>query len=88
MNEIDFQSFDEFVVLKPKDHEPIPIFCPMCEFTIRTTDDVMMYKEKKCCYACDTWFLRPEKPFIKDSEYYKKYIDYRKKQISINLNFR
>jgi hypothetical protein len=83
-----FESFDNFVVIKPESHEAIPIFCPMCSFPMRDAEDILMYNEKKCCFSCDTWFVLPNKEYDPLSEYGKKYLNHRKQRMTISFDLR
>jgi hypothetical protein len=41
------------VVVAPKEfEEPIPLFCPICEFCIKTSEDIYNYKKYSCCTFC------------------------------------
>jgi hypothetical protein len=87
MKNITYELREGFLVAKPVDYEPVPIFCPVCETIMRTSDDVYCFKQNKCCFACESHFIKPEIKVDKSSEYFKKYIDYRKKQFTITLDF-
>ena len=78
---------EEFYVFAPKNHEVIPIFCPICEFAMRTFDDVLSYKESKCCFLCETTFIKSSIPLDKESDFYKNYIKKRKKNNKISIDF-
>jgi hypothetical protein len=40
-------------IIAPKEYEkPVPLFCPVCEFCIKTPEDIVHYKKYFCCTLC------------------------------------
>ena len=91
----DFKINNGVLVVRPNDKDNvIPLFCPVCEFSMQTADDFLSYKEVSCCFKCkvhlaaqcvDEWKAgkRPDK----NSEEYKKYIDFRKQTFKPIIRF-
>ena len=40
-------------LVKVSETRSIPTFCPVCEFVIKTSDDVLAYSEFQCCHECE-----------------------------------
>jgi len=78
---------ENFYVFAPKNHVVIPVFCPICEFAMRTFDDILSYKESKCCFLCETTFIKAQISVDVNSEFFKKYINKRKKNNKISVDF-
>ncbi len=80
------------IIIAPKEfEEPIPLFCPVCEFCIKSPEDILYYKKFCCCTLCafkwaeinsEKWLSgwRPSQEEIKEE------IEKRKK-IPIQLRF-
>lgn len=50
----------KLVIVKPINHSPVtPLFCPVCEFPMKTSDDAVSYKTYKSCYECGIHFAHP-----------------------------
>jgi hypothetical protein len=51
-----------FQVIKPSNidlkSEIIPLFCPVCERQMISSEDIESYKQFQCCENCDTWWVR------------------------------
>lgn len=44
---------DGFAIIVPIDKiEPIPIFCDICKYVLRSYDDETSYRELGCCNRC------------------------------------
>ena len=53
---------DGFFVIKPnKLEESMPIFCPVCEFIMRSSMDEDSYRKFSCCDSCSTTWAYPNK---------------------------
>jgi len=78
---------EQFYVFVSKNHEVIPVFCPVCEFTLKTFDDILSFKESKACFLCETTFVKAKIEVDKNSEIYKKYINKRKQMHKISFDF-
>jgi hypothetical protein len=39
-------------IIKATEDNITPSFCPVCEFIMKTSDDVMSYSEFECCHEC------------------------------------
>lgn len=47
------KKFDEgFTLIKDEIENDIPLTCPVCEYFIRTDQDVFYYSQHKCCFEC------------------------------------
>ena len=74
---------DKIVVITTKDYEKttVPLFCPVCEFPMKTSDDSVSYRKTFCCFKCENrWFnnlTKQLKVADKDSEQWKEYIEER-----------
>jgi hypothetical protein len=56
-----------FVVIVPTDASlPVPLFCPICDFVMRTKDDETAYREFECCDRCSRKWAAPRKKAWKD----------------------
>ena len=52
MKKIDFVFIDKRTDAAPG----IPMFCPICDFAMRTYDDRSSYESKQCCHKCGLVF--------------------------------
>lgn len=78
----------EFYVFKPEDHEVIPIFCPICDFAMRTFDDIISFKEDKCCLECSNFFIKGKNELDKSSEKFRLYLKKRISQNNFSFDFK
>lgn len=89
--EIKFLTYSEGAVIKPKTKGAIvPLFCEVCEFTMKTAEDYVSFKTYQCCSRCELVFARPNsekwlsesKPWRPDktSPRYLEYINTRLQQ--------
>lgn len=46
----------KIVVIKPKNHKLIPLFCPLCNFPLKTIDDILSYRQYDSCDLCSLNF--------------------------------
>tara|TARA_R110001583_G_scaffold16272_8_gene66676 strand:- start:13225 stop:13533 length:309 start_codon:yes stop_codon:yes gene_type:complete len=64
------------IIINNRDGLCVPLFCPICEFVMNTSDDFDFYQEFSCCEECGVRFAqsrrkewlegwRPEKDDIK-----------------------
>lgn len=81
------EESEQFYVFVPKNHEVIPIFCPVCEFVLKTFDDILSYKESKACFLCETTFIKAGLAANKESDVYKKYLKKRKQMHKVSFEF-
>lgn len=88
MKQSDSLENDPFYVFKPKNYEAIPIFCPVCEFTMRSFEDVLSFKDSKCCFECETFFVKSNIQIDKSSQKYSEYIAKRLQRSSFSFNFK
>lgn len=35
----------------------IPLFCPLCEFPMKTKEDALSFRQSKCCEKCENRWL-------------------------------
>jgi hypothetical protein len=83
--EKDIQSFmnDKIVVITTKDYQKttVPLFCPICDFPMKTSDDSVSYRKNLCCFKCENrWLNNLTKKLQnpdKESEIWKEYIEER-----------
>lgn len=63
------------VIVAPRNHEEltIPLFCDICQFTIKTQMDVEAFKSSKCCDMCKKEFGETPEP-DKTSDAFDEYI--------------
>jgi hypothetical protein len=68
----------------------VPLFCPLCDYPMKTRDDSMSYKNLGCCEKCDI-FWRSDKDFKKGIQEFKKLIvpdkrwaEYHKNRINLS----
>lgn len=53
---------DKIILIALKDYKKIitPLFCPICEFPMKTKEDGISYRKLGCCEKCDNiWTNRP-----------------------------
>lgn len=70
----------EIFISCPEDHNPVPLFCPLCEFPMRTQSDSLSFREMGCCEYCDShWrpYLKSGEEIDKTSERWKTYMTFR-----------
>lgn len=50
----------EFIVIPSKvERSSVPLFCPVCDFVMRTREDRMAFESKGCCERCALRFADP-----------------------------
>tara|TARA_A100000164_G_C21927299_1_gene783776 strand:+ start:1564 stop:1848 length:285 start_codon:yes stop_codon:yes gene_type:complete len=52
---------EHYWVVENKDHDPVPLDCPVCELLLSDKKDVISYKQNKCCKSCSDVFFYPNK---------------------------
>ena len=58
---------DGYYVIVPTDYEPsTPLFCEICDHTMRSRDDEVSHVEFKCCYRCAMKWAHPRRQLWKD----------------------
>jgi len=46
-------SDGKVLVIRPSDTTTVvPLFCPLCEFSMRNSNDSIAYRKKQCCDKC------------------------------------
>jgi hypothetical protein len=40
------------VIVPTLDYSVTPLFCPICDFPMRTSDDMDCFEKAKCCESC------------------------------------
>lgn len=83
------------VVIRPPEFTPTPLFCPLCDFPMKTIEDGIAHKQSGACSPCvDKWAFRKEfdlkKGLFPDkaSDEWREYIVYRKQISRTSLKFR
>lgn len=63
------------VIVAPKNHDEltIPLFCDICQFTIKTQMDVEAFKTAECCSTCKKEFGETPNP-DRTSDAFDEYI--------------
>ncbi len=75
----------KIIVVKPIQHKIIvPLFCPNCEFPMKTADDSSAYRIHTCCSLCSLRFAAAneekwQKGWRPSKEEMKEYIEDRKR---------
>jgi hypothetical protein len=68
-------------VIAPKDlsKSVVPLFCPLCEFPMKTIEDSNSYKKMNCCEQCEIHWTSYKDDFhlLKNSKEWKEYISNR-----------
>ena len=91
----DFKIENDVLVIRPNDKDNIiPLFCPICDFPMKSSDDFISFKETSCCYKCKIYLVAPHveewktgwRP-EKDSEELKNYIELRKQTFKPTIRF-
>ena len=54
----DQESKVEFIVIDNRVKSETPMFCPICEFVMNTSDDFDFYEEFSCCSECGMKFAQ------------------------------
>ena len=84
----------KIAVIAPIDNSSnVPIFCPHCQLPMKTSQDSISYRSKKCCYKCDLkWSGHPKitkmEDIDKNSMEWKQYINDRKKTEKNNFTLK
>lgn len=61
------KQHSNYIVVKPEDAgEPTAIFCPVCEFPMKDSDDSISFQENSCCKLCELRWAIPNKEKWKD----------------------
>ena len=43
----------KILVIRPSDSATVvPLFCPLCTFSLKTADDSIAFRKKQCCDKC------------------------------------
>lgn len=83
---------DTIFIIAPKNFNKIhvPLFCPLCEFPMKTKEDIIEYNREKLCEKCSyKWSDKKDiiyKKYFKDSDEWEKYLEYRENVSRIVLN--
>jgi len=78
------------VVVYPKDlSKPTPLFCPICEYIMRSRSDSQYYEKFNCCYECGMkWAEIDQESWSQGNRPSKKEVsDEIKKRKSIPISF-
>lgn len=60
-NRVQYEA-DGFLIIKPEDgNSPIPLFCPVCENSMRTAQDAQYYRKWGACFECGTMYAEPNR---------------------------
>lgn len=43
----------KIVVIEPENEETVPLFCPLCEFPMKSIEDYISYGTSKTCSRCE-----------------------------------
>lgn len=38
----------------------VPLFCPLCDMSLCTRDDIASYRKFECCHTCEDMFCKGE----------------------------
>lgn len=94
--QVKFLSNGSVAIIKPKqsDSNIVPLFCKVCEFPMRNSNDFYAYKEFGCCEKCELKFARTNKEKWnngwrpdKTSDIWLEYIKERKDSFKPILSF-
>ena len=46
------------LLIRPKDHSSsiVPLFCPCCDFPMKTLEDSLSHRKHGVCAHCDNWW--------------------------------
>lgn len=69
-----------------KQEQVIPLFCPLCKFSLKTKEDVLSYRRNVCCSLCELKWVAQKKDFnsILWNEYLQSREDSHKPTIVFN----
>lgn len=87
-------SNDAVFIIAPKNFNEtyVPIFCPLCEFPMKTKEDVSEYKRVQLCEKCSyKWSDKKNliyKKHFKDSDDWEEYLEHREQVSKIILNLK
>lgn len=60
--EMKIEQNGKIVVVRPLQHSSIvPLFCFVCKFPMKTSDDSSSYRTFECCSKCAMKFVSPNK---------------------------
>mgnify|MGYP003627111061 CR=1 FL=1 len=61
-NDMLYIYYDDFLVIKPKQHIPtLPVACPLCDFILTDTSDDISFKAHGCCLDCTHRWVQPDR---------------------------
>jgi hypothetical protein len=81
-----FLNNGKVLVIRPKDKEAVvPLFCPLCKFPLKTSEDVMSFRECGGCYPCDLRWIKPKRET--KGELWEEYLVEREQRSKPNITF-
>jgi len=85
------QKREDFYVIKPADDQRviIPLFCPVCDYVMRSKDDEKSFREFSCCECCETNWARPNREAWNEGwrpSHQEIYNKFGKKKIEVSMN--
>lgn len=89
----DFKISSGVLVIRPTDKSNvIPLFCSVCEFPMKTSDDFLSYKDYSCCHKCKIHLVSRDIEKWKngwrpETQELKKYIDFRNETFKPTIRF-
>lgn len=59
--EMKIEQNGKIVVVRPLNCMVVPLFCPICKFPLKTSDDSSSFRTFECCAKCTFKFVAPNK---------------------------
>jgi hypothetical protein len=89
-----FKIINKVLIVKPSNKEITPLFCPICNFAMKTSDDFLSFKDYQCCDKCKFYFVAPNlekwnsgwRPKKKSTQL-KEYTNYRNQSFKPIIRF-
>ena len=76
-------SNERIMVIAPKDFKElvIPLYCPLCEFPMKTKEDGLAYRKVELCEKCDYRWTGKVESLDKESQ---EWIDYLQERVLLS----
>ncbi len=58
LNTCNQERKNRLIVINNREDPGVPLFCPICEFVMSTSDDFDFYQEFSCCEECGVRFAQ------------------------------
>lgn len=60
-NRLKYDNPNGFCVIVPEQRDDyVPLYCPVCDIAMQSSDDAAYYRQKQCCQKCGMKWADPD----------------------------